>query len=99
MTDATEITNIVFSALSDRKGFDDWFDQIDEELQSEIKAEIAEAIAALRAQPDQIVDASEMVDHSELVNRLRHVGDDHIGEVCMVCHEAADALEAIVETK
>lgn len=49
MTDATEITNIVFSALSDRKGFDDWFDQIDEELQAEIKAEIAEAIAALRA--------------------------------------------------
>lgn len=44
------------------------------------------------AQPDQIVDANEMVDHSELVNRLRHVGDDHIGEVCMVCHEAADAL-------
>ena len=51
MTDATEITNIVFSALSDRKGFDDWFDQIDEELQTEIKSEIAEAIAALRARP------------------------------------------------
>lgn len=51
MTDANEITNIVFSALSDRKGFDDWFDQIDQELQTEIKAEIAEALAALRAQP------------------------------------------------
>lgn len=51
MSDATEITNIVFSALSDRKGFDQWFDQIDDELQAEIKTEIAEAIAALRAQP------------------------------------------------
>ena len=32
-------------------------------------------------------------DHTELVKRLRHVGDDHIGEVCMVCHESAAALE------
>lgn len=131
MTDANEITNIVFSALSDRKGFDDWFDQIDEELQAEIKAEIAEALAALRAQPesvcpechchftanevtspgttrlvntaqpDHIVDVNGMVDHSELVKRLRYYAtrgmDAYV--VAADCDRAADALEAIGETK
>ena len=92
MNDATEITNVVFSALSDRKGFDEWFDQIDEELQSEIKTEISEAIAALRAQPAHSGDASKMVDHSELVK----LSGDEIKAIA-ICKEAGNVSVSRVQ--
>ena len=54
-----------------------------------------DAMIVMVAQPDQIVDANEMVDHSELVNRLRSFdfGANDTDEWIAIMDEAADALE------
>ena len=41
---ANELTGIVIGFLSDRRGFDDWFENIDKEIQDEILEELSEEI-------------------------------------------------------
>jgi hypothetical protein len=42
-----EITNNVFAVLYDRKGFDDWWDDIDIDTRTEILVELQEVIKSM----------------------------------------------------
>lgn len=44
-----ELSELVISSLNGRKGFDNWWDELDEDLHEEITAELADIIEARQA--------------------------------------------------